>query len=604
MRLAVLVKQVPELESMELGPGGRLRRDGVELELEPFSRRAVAEAVLLAAERGDSSVTILTLGPPSADDALREAIAWASARGVEARGVHLCDPAFAGSDTLATSRALAAALSAEGPFDLVLAGRASVDADTGQVPPQVAQLLDLPFASGVRELTVDAGALRVRCEHDDGWMRAELPLPAVVSCAERLCDPAKVDPEGRAAVPAGLIRRVTAAELGPGPWGEAGSPTRVESVRVVEIPRVRHLRGDASVGEQVRDAVRLLAARGALDVGAGSQDAGAVPARRSRGTEPDGGTRPTPVAVLVEPSRERLTREMLGAAALLAAHRDRDVVALSVESPDLATLGSWGADRAVHLSGASAEEDVAGGLVGWAASEQPWAVLAPSTAWGREIASRTAAALGAGLAGDVIDLELAADGRLVALKPAFGGHLVAAVTTTSPIQMATVRAGVLPLPEPRAATAAGAALRVEPRARIRVVERTRDDDLDLLAEARAVVGVGQAVDPGEYGALAPLLSLLGAELGATRKVTDRGWLPRARQIGITGRSITPRLFVSIGASGKFTHMAGVRAAETILAVNEHADAPVFQAADVGVVGDWHEVVPLLVAEIASYRAGA
>jgi electron transfer flavoprotein alpha subunit len=95
--------------------------------------------------------------------------------------------------------------------------------------------------------------------------------------------------------------------------------------------------------------------------------------------------------------------------------------------------------------------------------------------------------------------------------------------------------------------------------------------------------------------------LLDAELGATRKVTDEGWLPRARQIGLTGRSIAPRLFVSIGASGKFNHTIGLRAARTVLAINNNPGAPIFDAADAGIVGDWHEVLPLLVAELEQGR---
>ena len=109
-----------------------------------------------------------------------------------------------------------------------------------------------------------------------------------------------------------------------------------------------------------------------------------------------------------------------------------------------------------------------------------------------------------------------------------------------------------------------------------------------------MIGVGRGVAPDEYGALEPLRTLLGAELGATRKVTDKGWLPRARQIGITGRSIAPRLFVSIGASGKFNHTVGVRAAGTVLAINPDPDAPIWDHADVGIVADWHDAVPALV----------
>jgi electron transfer flavoprotein alpha subunit len=119
-----------------------------------------------------------------------------------------------------------------------------------------------------------------------------------------------------------------------------------------------------------------------------------------------------------------------------------------------------------------------------------------------------------------------------------------------------------------------------------------------------VVGVGRGVDPADYGALDALRLALGAELGATRKVTDEGWLPRSRQVGITGRSIAPRLYVSIGASGKFNHVVGVRAAGTVLAINPDPSAPVFDAADVGIVGAWRDAVPLLVEALARATTSA
>jgi electron transfer flavoprotein alpha subunit len=232
VRIAALIKQIPAFEEMELGADGRLKREGLDLEMNPYCRRAVAQAVELAQMlAGDHSVTFVTLGPPSAEDVLREALAWAIERHVNAEGVLVSDPAFAGSDTLATARALAAALEHVGPFDLVLVGRNSVDADTGQVGPELAELLDLPFLTGIRHLNVDAATrvVSARCEHDDGWVQAETDLPAILSTAERLIDPCKVDPPGREAVPASLLRTVRAGELGTGPWGQTGSPTTVGS---------------------------------------------------------------------------------------------------------------------------------------------------------------------------------------------------------------------------------------------------------------------------------------------------------------------------------------------------------------------------------------
>ena len=131
------------------------------------------------------------------------------------------------------------------------------------------------------------------------------------------------------------------------------------------------------------------------------------------------------------------------------------------------------------------------------------------------------------------------------------------------------------------------------RGRVRLVAERRNDDVETLARADVVIGVGTGVVPDEYEQLSPLAAVLGAELAATRKVTDKGWAPRARQVGITGRSIAPRLYVAVGLSGKFNHMVGVRAAGTILAVNEDRGAPVFEHCDVGIVGDWHQAVALL-----------
>ena len=586
LRIAALVKQVPWTEELRLGADGRLVRDGTILELSAYCRRAVSQAVALAAAAPGSSVTVLTLGPPSAEAVLREALAWGLDRGVAVRGVLLTDPAFAGSDTIATARALAAALELEGPFDLILTGRNSLDADTGQVPPQLAELLGLPFASGVRQLEVAGDVLLLGCEHDDSWVDLEVGLPAVLSCAERLCAPAKVPPPGRAKVPALLLRTLRAVDVGPGPWGAAGSLTTVGTCREVAVDRLRQVTVDASVTVQVKEAVRVLVERGALTSG------GSRPAPPLAATGGPGGV----VAVIADPDHDLLTRELCGLAARLAGEIGGSTVLLAPPGLTATKAGSWGADRLVRLTGTQAEEDVAGAVASWAAAAPPWAVLAGSTTFGREVAARVAARLGAGLTGDATEVEVT-DGRLVAWKPAFGGQLVAAVTATSPVQMVTVRAGVLPRPAVREHVAELSTLPVEPAGRVRAHTRRREGSLESLAEADVVIGVGNGVEPDELGHFDELQRLLGAEVACTRKLTDAGWMPHARQIGITGRSISPRLYLAVGTSGGFNHMAGVLGARTVLAINPDPEAMVWQHADVGVVASFQECVPLLVAEV-------
>jgi electron transfer flavoprotein alpha subunit len=586
MRIAVLVKQVPKFEEMELGADGRLVRDGIELEMNPYCRRAVAQAVALAEQHDGTRVTVFTLGPPPAEDTLREAIAWGLDRNVDIDGVLVTDRAFAGSDTLATAKAVAAALTREGPFDLVLTGRNSVDADTGQVPAEAAELLELPFLTGVRHLALEDHTAHARCEHDDGWVQADVELPAMISCAERLIDPAKVDPPGRAAVPAERIRTLTATDLGAGPWGDDASPTWVGPVKVMEVVRACSFRFDDDTDAQVAHALAVLDERGALRA---ETTAPVAPVAESQ-------FRTSCVVVVCEPDRAHTTRELLGEAARLTGN----VTAVTLEPPDAKTLVAWGANEIVHLDGENVEEDVAAALVALIEDDQmPSIVLAGSTAWGREVASRIAARIDAGLVGDAMELDIDGD-QLTAWKPAFGGQLVAAVGFRWGRQLVTVRPGVLPVRTPRPSFEGEFLYETRPierRSRVNILARTREDDLDILADAHTVIGVGQGVGPDEYAQLDPLKNVLHAELGATRKVTDKGWLPRSRQIGITGRAIAPRLFVSIGASGKFNHTVGVRAAQTVLAINPDRDAPIWQHADTGICGDWHEIVPRLVAQL-------
>jgi electron transfer flavoprotein alpha subunit len=611
-RVAALVKQIPVAEEMRLGPDRRLVREDVSLELNAYCRRAVSKGVELARLSG-GTCTVFTLGPPSAEDALREAVAWGADD-----GIHLCDPAFAGSDTLATAQALAAALRLAGPFDLVLAGRNTLDGETGQVGPEVAELLDLPFACGVRRLD-QAGSgttLLLELELDDGSAEVEVDLPAVLSVAERLCEPCKVDPAGRAAVDPGRLRRMTASDLGPGPWGAAGSPTRVGETRVLVHER-RPVVLDGPLAEQVDAAVAILCERGALGpLGSGGgepvESDGARPSVRSEGTDghdgshrtdgPDGAdesdrsVRRHVIAILAEPNRPGIAAELEAESRRIGHHIGASVEILCPEGSD----PPGGADQVVFLRGSAMPEDVAAAVASYVAEEQPWALLAPSTAFGREVAGRVAAATGSGLVGDAVALSVLS-GRLVAAKPAFSGSLVADITCPRGTQMATVRPGVM-MPwtsNPGDTAAPVRVLEVAARGRVRVISERRNDELETLARAETVIGVGTGVHPDEYELLSPLASLLGAELAATRKVTDKGWAPRARQVGVTGRSIAPRLYVALGLSGKFNHMVGVRSAGTILAVNADREAPVFAHCDVGVVGDWHEAVQLLAASIRS-----
>ena len=208
MRIAVLVKQIPKFEEMELGPDGRLRRDGIELEMNPYCRRAVSKA-----RRARGRARRLTRhGLHARATRRRRHVARGDRVGTRPRRRHRRCPRDrprvrrfrharhgAGAGRGAPTR--------EDRSISCSRGRNSVDADTGQVGPELAELLDLPFLTGVRHLAIEGTRVDARCEHDDGWMQAEVDLPGRAVVRRAAVRTGKVDPPGRAAVPAERIRR-------------------------------------------------------------------------------------------------------------------------------------------------------------------------------------------------------------------------------------------------------------------------------------------------------------------------------------------------------------------------------------------------------------
>ncbi|MGC1192496.1 MAG: electron transfer flavoprotein subunit alpha/FixB family protein, partial [Candidatus Binatus sp.] len=228
----------------------------------------------------------------------------------------------------------------------------------------------------------------------------------------------------------------------------------------------------------------------------------------------------------------------------------------------------------------------------------PWGILLGATERGRDWGPRLAARLGLGLTGDAIDIELDSENRMVALKPAFGGNIVAPIYSKTFPQMATVRPGVLELAAPSEAKQAEVrTVRVEvspPKSRLLKAHSTLDLTLVPLEGAEIVVGIGTGVGgPEGVAKVAAFARTLGAAMCATRRVTDQGGVPRQLQVGLTGKSIDPRLYIAFGVRGAPNHTCGLKRAQTVVAINNDADALIFERANVGLVADWEKVLPAL-----------
>jgi len=262
-------------------------------------------------------------------------------------------------------------------------------------------------------------------------------------------------------------------------------------------------------------------------------------------------------------------------------------------------LGSYGADRVFVFAdaalGSYATESWARAVAQAAAETKPQVVLFPFTAMGKDLAPRVAARLDAGLASDCVALEVK-EGRLVARRPVYAGKAYATVEWTGEPQLASLRPNVFPLGTPdtsRKAEVVEGTVDATSRAKVASVAAASQGKVQLT-EAQIIVSGGRGLKgPENFHLVEGLADAMGAAVGASRAVVDAGWVDHQMQVGQTGKTVSPTLYVACGISGAIQHLAGMSSSKTIVAINKDPDAPIFKVADYGILGDVFEVLPKL-----------
>jgi electron transfer flavoprotein alpha subunit len=308
---------------------------------------------------------------------------------------------------------------------------------------------------------------------------------------------------------------------------------------------------------------------------------------------------------------KKVSFELLTVGRTLADRVGEELVALLVGRgveklvPELAT---YGADR-VFLGDSENLEDFltepyTSVICDAVKENDPSVLLFSATTMGRDLSPRVAARLGTGLATDCTGLDINDAGLLSIKRPMFAGKLFANVVfRNAKPQIASVRPNIIPAQEnPRAGEVVKLEVGIDPsRVRTKLMEMKKDTGARVdLTEAKIIVSGGRGMrGPENFSILEDLATALGSEatVGASRSAVDAGWRPHSDQVGQTGKTVTPDLYIACGISGAVQHLAGMSSSKYVVAINRDPDAPIFQKADYGIVGDLFKIVPLITDEL-------
>ncbi len=641
MDILVCMKQVVEIETAKMTDDYRIDRAGSSKAVNPADCAALEHALALK-EKYDGTVTVLTMGPDSAEEMLREV----APLNVD-KLVLLQDKAAAGSDTLATARILAAAARYLGPFDLILAGRRAVDGETGHVPAEVAALLGWPCVTNVvsvqgGERTEDANADKAKaafesysyampdlendaaeleklayeansviCQRllEDGMATLRVPRPAVISICGGANELRPPSLEGMRRAKEQEILKLDTRALGldPSKIGTAGSPTKVKSLVMPEAPDREKKQYDSAeegaqaiyealmdVSEKKRRTMSIAEVKEAKE----NQPAGYhgiliiedEPANLISGLElithavHEG---INPVCILAGPGSPEAENAVVRAGAA-----ELDVL-LTGENPD---------DRYIA-------EAVAAFLTERAEDGSPFdSLVLGATVRGRAVAPMVGAILSLGVTADCTGIDYEEDGTLTQTRPTFGGTRLAEIVTSTKPQIATVRPGIYAdrtgLVSP---SFLGTLMYVHPvrgKGQIQQLETTQGQ-ASMLAEADVVLSGGKDIGEDGFAVLMALREALEKKydgrftvaVGASRAAVDNGCIPYSAQVGLTGKVVHPQVYVAFAIEGAVQHLAGMKDADRIAAVNTDRKAHIFDHADIGVTCDWLETAKALLMKL-------
>ncbi len=608
MNILVCVKQVPNTKHMTIDPDThRLVRHGIHSILNP-SDRYVLERALLMRDQYGGTLTVMTMGAPQAEAELKTA--WMV--GAD-RCLLLTDPLFSGSDTFATASVLAAAIKYEqeragNPFDIIFCGKSTIDGETGQVGPELSELLNIAYFTNITQIKYTGNSFEVEYGLGKNKLKVITSLPVLVTY------PLAGDVFLRGAIHERLdlddppIQKLSFAELSS--WlnmdeiGLNGSATRVLRSYVPSTGRKGIRIDQGSPADKAEALVEYLTRDGLLSARQESAHTDTV-----RNTVIKGSGR---ICVFIEQTGGGQCRN-ISLELLTPAIQIGDAAALKVSailvgkdnSKAIEELKQYPLDEIISCETVYTEElllhDYAEAVSEAVERYNPQGLLVGATDLGKDLAAKVAARFHTGLTAECngihYDMELK---KIIWSRPAYGGKLMADIVCKDKTpQMGTVREGVFEKPALSQATTEIVSIvpGMSPLSgKITVIEKMIAPGFDSKAEnvVSIVVGMGRGIrDIDGFDLCCDFADAIGADIGASRGATDLRVISNQYLIGSNGKTIRPSIYFACGISGSLQHMTAVLDSKCIVAINSDPKAEIFQYADYCLIGDLFQIIPEL-----------
>ena len=629
-----LMKQVPLPSEMRMGDDGLMDRTKAKSIINVDCSYALEAGLQMKSENPEAKLIVCSMGPPSFEESLKKAMAM----GYD-EAYLLSDRRLGGSDTYATGLAISTMLKHLGYGKglnenfVIVAGRQTSDGDTAHVPSQVAENLHVPQATFIETATLADGYIEARRIIEGGYQMMKLPVPCALSFTPTGVDPRRVTLAGAVKVRNKdiTIFNIDDVNLSDEKIGLSGSPTIVAKVANIKSERAPVKMTDGhGESELVANLIaNMKAGKNTLEV---KEKKAKKAKKRPEGFEDvdfrDGARGILTWAEVVKGEVSRPSLELLTPAVHLAEQlgEDTKVTTLLIGKAvaGLAkTLIEHGSDEVIVVEDDRLEEyrilPFSSIFAQVIKDIKPEIALFAATTAGRELAPRIGVKTDSGVTADCTALEIGEHINrkekkifgpiLESRRPTYGESKLATILGFVCPQMSTARAGTFEVPTPDASRK-GKVTKFKPKLIeddfvVEIIDTVRGEGgLQNLFEADIIVSGGRGAVSDELGLIKELVAALveqgiNAEWACSRPVVDEGVSEYARQMGQTGKTVRPKVYVAVGISGAVQHIAGIKESETIVAINHNGKEPIFHNADFGIIGEYEDILPELIEQVKS-----